>query len=733
VKLAHAQAIAGLGSWEWDVPSGRITWSPELFRLYGLEVDAIVPTYEGFVDRVHPEDRDLVNAAVAHSHQTLEPFNFDFRALLPDGTERWMHSQGEVVSADAGVPTLLYGTAHDITNRKLAERDLRDKQRASRLIQDVAVAANQATSLDHAMRNGLLAVCDFAGWPVGRCHLVTEDGQDLEATGLTYAAGPDGRRFLDVVAGSPAPDDDLPREAWRSGRPSWSTPIGASDPLLHAAATELGVVGHFALPVAAAHDVVAVLEFFTEDEDGPNDGMINLLEHVVTQLGRVVERRRLQDALAHQAHHDSLTSLPNRVLFLDRLGQELTRLERMPSTVGVLFMDLDGFKVINDSLGHDAGDTILVALAERLEEAVRGVDTVARFGGDEFAVLATGVEDADALVVLAERIAEALAAPFPVGEDREFVVTASIGIAVANDPKTDAAALLRDADIAMYRAKEKGRARHAVFDPSMHTAANERLSTATALRQAVDEGELCLHFQPQIVLGGDRRVAGVEALLRWNHPERGLVTPAEVIPVAEATGLIVPIGEWVIQEASRQLGVWQRSGRPDLAMCVNVSARQLLDDAIVGVVARALADNGVRPDTLCLEITESVLMEDPEHYADTLAQLKALGVSLSVDDFGTGYSSLAYLQVLPADFLKVDRSFVERLGANPRAAAIVGTIIDLAHSLDLGVVAEGVETLEQAEELTRLHCDQAQGYLFARPAPADEIAPMLGLLAPALR
>jgi diguanylate cyclase (GGDEF)-like protein/PAS domain S-box-containing protein len=733
VKLAHAQSIAGLGSWEWDVPAGTIEWSPELFRLFGLEVGEIQPSFDSFVDHVHPEDRPIVNAAVAHTHQTLEPFNFDFRAVLPDGRERWMHSQGEVVATDGRTPTLLYGTAHDITTRKLAERDLQASQRAGRLIQDVAVAANQATSLDHAMRSGLIAVCEFTGWPAGRFHLVNDRGDDLGSTGLAYAGDREHRTFLDLVDSSPVADDDLPRSVWRSGRPAWSAVVGSCDPVVGEAAAEIGIAGRFALPVATGQDVVAVFEFFTEDTEGPTDTTIHLLENVVTQLGRVVERRRAQEALAHQAHHDSLTELPNRVLFLDRLGYELRRQARNPSTLGVLFMDLDGFKVINDSLGHDAGDTILIAIADRLRRAVREGDTIARFGGDEFAVLAPAVEGESDLVALADRIAAAFTAPFPVGEDREFVVTASIGIAVADDPATDPAGLLRDADLAMYRAKDQGRARHAVFDSSMHAAANERLSMATALRRAVDLGELCLHYQPQIVLGGDGTVAGVEALLRWEHPELGLISPAEVIPVAEATGLIVPIGAWVIGEATRQLGEWQRSGRPDLAMCVNVSARQLVDDAVVAVVAEALEDTGVIPSTLCLEITESILMEDPDHYADTLAQLKGLGVSLSVDDFGTGYSSLAYLQVLPADFLKVDRSFVERLGTNPRAAAIVGTIIDLAHSLDLGVVAEGVETEEQADELTRLDCDQAQGFLFARPAPAATITPMLGLRVAALR
>jgi diguanylate cyclase (GGDEF)-like protein len=392
----------------------------------------------------------------------------------------------------------------------------------------------------------------------------------------------------------------------------------------------------------------------------------------------------------------------------------------------VLFMDLDGFKVINDSLGHNAGDQLLVALAERLGDTVRGADSVARFGGDEFAVLCADLDDAAEAVVLAERIADALALPFSLGADGEHVVTASIGIAVAPSEGTSPADLLRDADLAMYRAKEQGRAGYATFDASMHAAANERLALATTLRRAVETGELLLHFQPQVgLVGGRHHVAGVEALVRWDHPERGLVLPGEFIPVAESTGLILPIGSWVLGEACRQLGAWQRQGRPDLSMCVNVSARQLADHGFVDEVGRALASSDLTPSTLCLEITESVLMEDLDLCADTLAELKRLGVALSVDDFGTGYSSLAYLQRLPADFLKIDKTFVDELGTSAAATAIVRTIIDLAHSLGLGVVAEGVETEVQAAALSVLGCDQAQGFLFARPAAADDVTPML--------
>ncbi len=360
-KLAHAQQIAGLGSWEWHVPTGSLTWSRELFRLFGVDVDRFEPTYTAFLDRVHPEDRPVVEAAVAQSAVTLEPFNFDFRAVLPDGRVRWMHGQGEIAVADGTSPVLVCGTAHDITARKDAEHGLQASREASELIQQVAVAANQATSLDHAMKTGLTAVCDYMGWPVGQVHLVADDGTGIRPAGIWHVVDERYRAFRDVVGTSPvSPDDDLAGSVLRVGHLAWDPYVAAEDPLLRAAADDVHLWARCAVPVVAADEVVAVLEFFAEDPTPPAPPTVALLENVGTQIGRVVERKRAQDALAHQAHHDPLTGLPNRTLFLDRLGQALHRLDRRSSEVAVLFMDLDGFKVINDSLGHNAGDRLLV-------------------------------------------------------------------------------------------------------------------------------------------------------------------------------------------------------------------------------------------------------------------------------------------------------------------------------------------------------------------------------------
>ena len=426
-------------------------------------------------------------------------------------------------------------------------------------------------------------------------------------------------------------------------------------------------------------------------------------------------RRAFADAV-HQAHHDILTGLPNRALVLDRLDQALARQQREQRTTGVLFVDLDRFKVVNDTLGHSIGDEVLVRIGERLRGSVRPGDTVGRLAGDEFVVVCEDV-DIDELLVIAQRVADAIEAPLPL-YGRETVITASIGVAhVANGGRAED--VLRDADVAMYRAKERGRARIEVFDSAIRARLLERLETEHALRRALHHGELRVHYQP-IVRTSDGELQAVEALVRWHHPERGLVAPADFIPVAEETDLIIPIGRWVLTEACAQLGRWQAANPAlgHLKIAVNLSARQFTDPDIVSIVAEALAEAEISPMALSLEITESVLMEEVEATAETLRALKDLGVCLSIDDFGTGYSSLSYLKRFPVDALKIDRSFVDGLGVDAEDHAIVDAVVSLAHALGLQVVGEGVETQAQLQELRRLGCDAAQGYLIGKPQPA---------------
>jgi diguanylate cyclase (GGDEF)-like protein len=445
---------------------------------------------------------------------------------------------------------------------------------------------------------------------------------------------------------------------------------------------------------------------------------------IARSIRYAIERKRAEVALAHQALHDPLTELPNRVLFLDRLEQALARAQRSSVNVAVLFLDLDRFKVVNDSLGHEAGDRLLVDVANRLRGVVRPGDTVARFGGDEFTILCDVRGERDA-VLIAERVAAAVEAPFTL-DDNEAFLTTSLGIALTTG-RVDARAeaLIRDADAAMYRAKERGKSRYELFDSAMRASAVDRLEIENALHRALDRGEFRVFYQPVVDLRTGEPV-GVESLVRWQHPERGLVGPDEFIALTEETGLIVPLGAWVLREACRQWKVWEESGTPAPRIAVNLSTRQLGQPDLVEVVADVLEETGMDPAQLSLEITESTVLEDTESALGTLEALKRQGVRISLDDFGTGYSSLALLKRLPVDELKVDRSFVMGLGRDPKDSPIVSTVVGLADALGLAAIAEGVETAAQAEELRRIGCRFAQGFYFARPQSAERTTPLLG-------
>ena len=430
-------------------------------------------------------------------------------------------------------------------------------------------------------------------------------------------------------------------------------------------------------------------------------------------------KRRAED-LAHRAVHDPLTGLPNRVLFMDRLEVALARTERRPARVAVLFFDLDGFKLVNDTLGHEAGDQLLAQVAERVRHVVRPTDTVARFGGDEFTVMAE-VADEQEVMDIAERISATIASPFTV-ESAEAFVSASIGIAVASGPGDNPDTLIREADAAMYRAKQQGGARRELYDAAMRRRAHRRIETENALRRAIERDEFRLAYQPCVHLRTGT-VVGVEALLRWEHPELGLIRPEDFLSLAEETALIVPIGNWVLNEALRQGARW-RAAHPDLpplTISVNLSARQLGRPDFVSTVTQALGDTATDPDLLCLEVTESAVVEDAKATMVALKELRAQGVELALDDFGTGYSSLSYLRRFPVDKLKVDRSFVAALGERSSDSSIVAAVVDLAHALRLQAVAEGVETREQLVELQRLGCDLGQGNLLAEPRSAETI------------
>ena len=447
------------------------------------------------------------------------------------------------------------------------------------------------------------------------------------------------------------------------------------------------------------------------------------VRYFVAQMHDITARRRVEEELAHQALHDPLTELPNRALFLDRLGHALGRLRRHPGTVSVLFIDLDRFKLVNDGLGHDVGDDLLREAAARMKATVREDDTLARFGGDEFTVLCEG--PAEEATRVAERLLVELARPFGEG-GRDLHLTASIGIRVASSPE-DPEVLLRDADLAMYLAKERGRARVELFDNDIRVRFIHRLSTEQELRHALGRGELVVHYQPFVSLAASR-IVGVEALVRWEHPTRGLVLPSDFISAAEETELILPLGAWALEQACTQLAAWRTAGLVDRAftVSVNVSARQLSREDFPETVDAALAQAGLEPSALCLEITESVVLVDTPIALRNLSQLKERGIAIALDDFGVGSSSLSRIQELPPiDVIKVDRSFVAALGDNASAGALLRGVLGLARSLGLAAIAEGVEREDQLEELTAFGFDLAQGFLLGRPQPAAELEVIL--------
>ncbi|HEY3365968.1 MAG TPA: EAL domain-containing protein [Symbiobacteriaceae bacterium] len=445
------------------------------------------------------------------------------------------------------------------------------------------------------------------------------------------------------------------------------------------------------------------------------------LQGILATFHDVTDRKNFEQELARLAFQDPLTQLPNRARFMQQLEAVLSAAEP-EQTSAVLFLDLDDFQVINDSLGHPCGDELLVTVADRLRSCLQADNLAARLGGDEFAILLVAVEDARSATQTAQTIIETLKAPFNLS-GREVYVSGSIGVALSSRDIHDPQVLLRHADLAMYRAKSKGKARCEVYDRSMNAHIVQRLELETDLRRAIEHQELAVYYQP-LVDTFTGRTAGLEALVRWNHPRRGLVSPAEFIPLAEETGLILPIGEWVLREACRHTKEWQEThpADPPLTVSVNLSGRQFQHPRLVEQIAAILEQTALRAASLTLEITESVMMQDVAQTAAVLQQLKALGITLAVDDFGTGYSSLSYLKRFPIDMLKIDRSFIEGLGTDPEDTAIVEAVITLAKALHVQVTGEGTETANQVRQLQALGCNRCQGYYFSRPLPRDAVS-----------
>jgi diguanylate cyclase (GGDEF)-like protein len=591
------------------------------------------------------------------------------------------------------------------------------------LLQDVAVAANAATSVEEPIRESLRRVCALMGWPVGHAYLLDRQQGVLASSAIWHLQDPNEhggfRRASEAIRLSPGVD--LPGRVLVQRRPVWVTDVTEDHNFPRkAVARQHGLRAAAAFPVLVQDQVVAVLEFFSHDALKPDRGLLEIMGHVGTQLGRVVERVAAEQRLLRQARHDGLTDLVNRASFHERVRLALSRPRGpMDGVPAVLFIDLDNFKEVNDGLGHDAGDRLLREVAARIASVTRDADAVARLGGDEFAVLLAAVRSEDEATVVAERITQVLAAPIAL-RDNEALVGASIGIAIAErEGEQDLGELIRNADVAMYTAKGRSASYH-LYTPQDDNLTRSRVELVADLRRAIGADELFLVYQPKVDLQTGY-CKGVEALVRWRHPGRGVLGPDAFLDLAEKSGQMRKLTLAVLDQALADQAIWHAQGLP-LELAVNLSPSNLRDPRLVKDLKRMLHVHGLTAATLVLEITENVLIVDEAQAAETVAELGALGVALAIDDFGTGHSSLTRLRDLPLAELKIDRSFVTRMEEVADDEKIVLSTIQLAHSLGLAVVAEGAETPNVIRRLTELGCDMGQGYVFSRPLEANALA-----------
>ena len=626
----------------------------------------------------HPDDLTRVNAVIQASLEAHNSYSIEYRIIRSDGAIRWVSERGLGIIGKNGQHITIEGFIQDITDRVTTHNALHEVLRRYR-----SIFENATEGIFQTAPNGRYIDANPA---LARIyHYATAEIMIAELQDIQH------QLYVD-----PSRRDEFMRIMSLSG-----------------------YVRNFESQVYRQDGEIIWISENARAVKNEN-GEIQFYEGTVVDI---TERKNHEDALQHQAHHDTLTNLPNRILLMDRIERAISTAKYEAQKVAIVFIDLDHFKLINDSLGHHVGDRLLLEISSRLSTCIRSHDTVARLGGDEFILVLTEQIDELSVNKIIRRLLESIAQPW-INEEQEYSLSCSIGISCFPKDGDTAEVLLQCADAAMYKAKDAGRNTFHLYQPELNTAATGRLELINELRHAIENQEFRVYYQPRVD-ATNGQIIGAEALIRWQHPEKGLISPDKFIPIAEETGLIIPIGQWVIDETCRQNRAWQQAGLPPICVSVNLSPIQFRQPNLIDAISNTLQQTGLAAQFLELELTESFFMQDLERINITMTALKTLGVALAIDDFGTGYSSLSYLKRFPVNHLKIDKSFVQEIATNPDDAAIVRAIITLGHELGLKVVAEGVETLANYEFMQQHQCDEIQGYYFSRPVPAPDMEKLL--------
>ena len=666
-SLSRAQQIARVGSWDWNIATGELAWSDEIYRIFGLTPQQFGATYGAFLERVAPDDRERVSAAVRAAVDHAAPYDIEHRIIRPNGAIRVVREQGEVYRDGQGAPLRMVGAVQDITDRAHYQSQL----------------ALSAEVFENAIEGVLITDAQGVIQTVNRAFTAITGYSREEAVGLRpnlLRSNRHDKEFYGRMWGELLREGRWQGEIWNRRKngeayPEWLTIAALRD-----------AEGRVTQYVSVFHDIS--------------------------------ETKRAEERLSYQANYDALTGLPNRTLLMDRLARGIAHAHHAGGKLAALLVDLDHFKIVNDSLGPVAGDRMLQEVAARLKQTVGEDDTVARAGADEFMIVIPSLGAEEEAAVAARRAIEALSRPFNLEGDECFI-TASVGITFYPADGDTAQTLLKNAGIAMFRAKEAGRNIYQIFLPEMNRRVTSRLRVESDLRRAIERGEFVPHFQPKasLVTGA---ITGAEALARWIRADGSAALPAEFIPVAEETGLIVPLGELVLASAAARLAAWDRAGTPCPSVAVNISPKQFASPGLIGSIRRIIESSGLSASRFDFEITESALLGDIDRAVSLLRQMREMGAHVSLDDFGTGYSSLSYLTRLPVNSVKIDRSFITAVPGARHNELMVESIIGLAKNLSLTVVAEGVENRAQLDFLRGHGCDELQGYYFSKPrAPED--------------